>query len=237
MRVGLASRVQRLRRPSLSRTNPAKNQALSEFEVDNWAISEFVVRVLVPVVGSHPFPLHELMLMVATVCRFQPTEIFEWGTHIGKSARVFAEAAAQYGTDTEVHSIDLPDHASHVEHPRDERGLFVRDVPRVHLHQGDGLDVSLELWRSGGRKARPLFFLDGDHAFESVRRELNGVMAEVPDPVLLIHDSFYQSPGSGYNVGPHQAIEAALAAHPDRYRSLRSGLGLPGLTLLYPAPA
>lgn len=237
MRVGLTSRVQRLRPPSISRSNPAKNATSSDFEVDTWAVSDFVVKSLVPVVGSHPFPLHELMLMVATICRFEPAEIFEWGTHIGKSARIFADCAAHYGIDADVHSTDLPDDASHAEHPRQKRGMFVRGTPRVHLHQGDGLDVSLELWRSGRRKARPLFFLDGDHAYESVLRELNGVMAEVADAVLLIHDSFYQSADSGYNVGPHQAIEAALAAHPDRYLSVRSGLGLPGLTLLYPARA
>jgi cephalosporin hydroxylase len=236
MRFGLASRFGRLRQPPLSRRNPAKNRSLSEFEVDNWAISDFVVRVLVPAVGSHPFPLHELMLMVATVCRFEPPEIFEWGTHVGKSARVFAESTAHYGIKTEVHSTDLPDDARHAEHPGGERGVFVRDTPRVHLHQGDGLEVSLRLWRSTGRKAHPLFFLDGDHAFESVRRELNGIMTEVPDAILLVHDSFHQAADSGYNVGPREAIEAALVAHPDRYRVVESGLGLPGLTLLYPAP-
>jgi cephalosporin hydroxylase len=221
--------------PLPSAANAAKNVASSELEVDKWSISDFVTRTLVPAVGSHPFPLDELMLLVAAVCRFEPREIYEWGTHIGKSARVFFESSNHYGISTEIHSIDLPDDISHPEHPRSERGRLVLGLPRVHLHQGDGLDVSLQLWRSGGRRQGPLFFLDGDHAYGSVLRELNGVMDEIPDAPMLVHDSFFQSPEAEYNIGPHQAIEAALAARPGRYRRIQAGLGLPGLTLLYPS--
>ena len=60
-------------------------------------------------------------------------------------------------------------------------------------------------------------------------------MAEVGKPNVLLHDSFYQSSESKYNVGPHQAIERTLQEHPGRFRRLDSGLGLPGMTLLYPA--
>ena len=173
--------------------------------------------------------------MVAAVCRFEPAEIFEWGTHIGKSARVFYECASYYHIEADIYSTDLPDEVSHPEHPQGERGTLVRGLPLVHLHQGDGLDTSLELWRAGGRKPRPLFFVDGDHAFESVLRELTGIADEVPDAVVLVHDAFYQSPESSYNIGPHQAIETVMAKWPDRFRTQHSGLGLPGLTLLYPS--
>jgi cephalosporin hydroxylase len=189
----------------------------------------------VPIVGWHPFPLNELMLMVATVCRVEPAEIFEWGTHLGKSARIFHECAAHYRLQAVIHSTDLPDDVDHPEHPHAERGAFVRGLPGVHLHQGDGLDISLDLWRSGGRKPGPVFFLDGDHAYKSVLRELDGVLDEVHDASILVHDTFYQSSESGYNVGPHQAIEAALAARHDRYCLVRSGLGLPGMTLIFPS--
>jgi len=219
----------------LSRENPARSVASSEFEVDTWAVSQFVAGKLVAVVGYHPFPLHELMLMVAAVCRFEPAAIFEWGTHIGKSARIFYEITSHYGIQADIHSTDLPDEAEHSEHPHADRGRLVRGLSRVHLHQGDGLDTSLRLWRAGGRKPRPLFFVDGDHAHESVLRELTGIANEVPDAVVLLHDAFYQSPDSGYNVGPYQAIEAVMASFPGRYRKVHSGLGLPGMTLLYPA--
>jgi cephalosporin hydroxylase len=216
-----------------SRENPTKNPACSEFEIDNWAISQFVLDKLVPVAGVHPFPLNELMLMVGTVCRLQPGQIFEWGTHIGKSARIFYESVTYFGIPAEIHSIDLPDDVNHAEHPHEGRGRLVRGLSGVHLHQGDGLDVALNLWRSGGRKSRPLFLADGDHSYESVLRELEGITREIPDANVLLHDTFYQSPGSEYNVGPYRAIEDVLRLNPTRYRRINSGLGLPGMTLLY----
>ena len=96
------------------------------FEINGWAISQFVLAKLVPVVGVHPFPLHELMLMSAAICRLRPAQVFEWGTHTGKSARVFHECAADYGIALQIHSVDLPDRVNHVEHPHEGRGRFVR---------------------------------------------------------------------------------------------------------------
>lgn len=214
---------------------PVKGRSSTEFEVDNWAISDFVLHKLVPVVGTHPFPLHELMLIVAAVCRTDPSQIFEWGTNIGKSARIFYECTTHYRINAAIHSTDLPDAVSHAEHPHGERGRLVRGLPRVHLHQGDGLETSLALWRVAGRQPRPLFLADGDHAHESVLRELMGITAEIPDASILVHDAFYQSSESGYNVGPHRAITDIFEQMPGRYRRLDSGLGLPGLTFVYPA--
>ena len=231
----MRSPLRRREEPAISRENPARNATSTEFEVDAWAISQFVMRKLVPVVGSHPFPLHELMLMTGAVCRLEPREIFEWGTHIGKSARVFYEITSHYGIPADIHSTDLPDDVEHSEHPHTERGKLVRGLPHVHLHQGDGLTTSLELWRAGGRQPRPLFFVDGDHSHESVLRELTGIANEVPHAAILVHDAFYQSAEAGYNTGPYRAIEEVVAAWPGRYRKVHSGLGLPGMTLLYPA--
>ena len=89
--------------------NPALNEKSSEFEVNNWIVSEFVVDKLIPVVGMHPFPLNELMLMSSAVCRFKPELIFEWGTNIGKSARIFYETIKAFDVASQIHSIDLPD--------------------------------------------------------------------------------------------------------------------------------
>jgi cephalosporin hydroxylase len=219
---------------NLDTADPTRNRDCAEFEVDNWALSRFVLGKLIPVVGIEPFPLHELMLMSAAVCRLKPAQIYEWGTHVGKSARVFYECTRHYGIETRIHSVDLPNEAQHVEHPGDVRGKLVRGLPGVHLHQGDGLEVSLSLWRECGRMPAPLFFIDGDHAYESVLRELLSVSSEIPDVSVLLHDTFNQSSGSGYNVGPHRAIEDVQRAHPGRYKRIDSGLGLPGMTLLYP---
>ena len=61
-----------VRKISESRQEPAKNVQCSEFEVDNWVISDFIVKKLIPIVGTHPYPISELNLMVAAVCRLKP---------------------------------------------------------------------------------------------------------------------------------------------------------------------
>jgi cephalosporin hydroxylase len=155
------------------------------------------------------------------------------GHDVGKPARVFYECATHYGIPAHIHSVDLPDAVEHVEHPGRMRARLVRGLPGVHLRQGDGIEVSLSVWKASGRPAAPLFFIDGDHAYESVLRELSAVAAEIPGANVLLHDTFNQSSESGYNVGPHRAIEEALRAHPGRYSRLDSGLGLPGMKLLY----
>ena len=219
----------------LSRENPVKNLGCSEFEIDNWAVSQFVLRKLVPYVGFHPFPLNELMLMVAAVSWLRPNQIFDWGTNIGKSARVFYECTSHYRIDAEIHSTDLPDNTKHIEHPGKKRGKLVHGIPRVHMHLGDGVETSLAIWRASGCSPHPLFLIDGDHSYESVLRELRTIITEVSDPGILLHDSFYQSPESGYNIGPYRAIEEIMTDTQGRFRRMFSGLGLPGMTFLYPS--
>lgn len=216
--------------------DPAVNMHCSEFEVNNWVISEFIVDRLVPVVGVHPFPLNELLFMVSAVCRLKPTHIFEWGTHIGKSARVFYETSQCFGLNLEIHSVDLPDDAAHLEHPGQQRGVMVRGLPGVHLHQGDGLGTAHSLCSQISPPLRPLFFVDGDHSYDSVRRELTGILNSIPRANILLHDTFFQSKESGYNVGPYQAISDVMAMAPERYRLLSTQTGLPGMTLLYQLP-
>ena len=215
--------------------DPTMNLPGTEFEVDKWTISEFVVRRLVPIVGVRPYPLDELLLMAAAICRFKPTHIFEWGTHVGKSARIFFEVAREFGIDAAIHSIDLPDESHHLEHPGRKRGRLVKHIPEVMLHRGDGLDESLRICDSlRDVDIKPLFFLDGDHEYASVSRELFGIMTSVPNAVILVHDTFYQSPEAGYNVGPHRAIQDALRSASNHYRTISATTGLPGLTLLFP---
>jgi cephalosporin hydroxylase len=219
----------------LDTSDPTRNRKCSQLEANTWQLSELVVNRLVPIVGVHPFPVHEIMLMAAAICRMRPSHIFEWGTHIGKSARIFHEVSAQYGIHSHIHSVDLPDDVAHVEHPSKERGRLVRGSRRVTLHQGDGLDVSLATWVAEGGPRDVLFFVDGDHSETSVYRELSGIVGAIERPAVLLHDAFYQSPESGYNIGPYLAIERVLKEYPSRFKRVDSGLGLPGMTLLYPA--
>jgi len=222
--------------PTRAKQDPAMNVHCGEFEVNNWLVSEFVLNTLVPIVGVHPFPLNELVLMVAAVCRLKPDRIYEWGTHLGKSARVFYETARHFGLDVEIHSVDLPDDVIHQEHPGHQRGMLVRGLQDVHLHQGDGLSVCLNIQAQAATTKQPLIFIDGDHSYASVRRELAGIMTGIPEAHMLLHDTFFQSSESGYNVGPYRAISEAITETDLRYRLLSTQTGLPGMTLLYQLP-
>jgi hypothetical protein len=222
-------------RDRFSFVNPALNDDCSEFEVNNWTISRFVLKKLVPVVGIQPFPLNEQMLMVAAVCRLRPSYILEWGTNIGKSARIFYETCRTFDISAEIHSIDLPDDIEHGEHPKLKRGMLVKGKKGVHLHQGDGLETSLRILSEKPASLHPLFFIDGDHDYASVKRELEGIIIEAPEANILLHDTFYQSSGSTYNVGPNKAIADVLGTVPDKFSVLSQKLGLPGMTLLWQA--
>lgn len=212
--------------------DPAKNLN-GEFEVNNWITSEFIVEKLVPVAGMHPFPLDELSLMTATVCRFKPELIFEWGTNIGKSARIFLEIVNGFKLKCHIHSIDLPDEVFHSEHPKNDRGKLVRGMSGVTLHQADGIARSLEILARGKPSGRVLFFVDGDHSYESVHKELTAILANVPLAIVLLHDTFYQSKDAGYNVGPYEAIRDVLKNQTKKYKTISTQLGLPGMTLVY----
>jgi hypothetical protein len=112
---------------------------------------------------------------------------------------------------------------------------MVRGLDQVRLHQGDGVDMSLAIWKKAVKPNSALFFVDGDHAEHSVYRELSAIMRAVTKPVVLLHDTFYQSSESSCNVGPYQAIQKVLDEEAGRFKRLDSGIGLPSMTLLYPA--
>ena len=213
--------------------NPILLHAGSEFEVRNDIVSKFVLSKLVPVAGVNPFPLSELSLMTASICFFRPSHIFEWGTNVGKSARIFFEICKYFDFNTEIHTIDLPDDVEHDEHPQRKRGYYVKGIKAVKMHQGDGVSTAIDLCASSKKFIRPFFFLDGDHEYESVHRELQFIHNNVTSPAILIHDTFFQSEESGYNVGPNMAIQDFLRSVPDRYHRIDAHLGLPGMTFLY----
>jgi cephalosporin hydroxylase len=205
-----------------------------KFEVNNWDLSGFILKKLTGVVGTHPFPLNELLLMTASVAWTKPTHIFEWGTHIGKSARIFYETCKFLKLETEIHSIDLPDEVDHVEHPHNKRGKLVKGKRNVYLHQGDGVDTALKIYNDSKSDSISLFYLDGDHSYETVYRELSSILTEVEKVRIILHDTFYQAEESGYNIGPFQAIEDALNNFPQKnIRRIDTATGLPGMTFLY----
>ncbi len=204
-----------------------------ELEVNKWVISDFIIANLIPVVATRPFPLDELMLMSSAVVRFKPAYIFEWGTHIGKSARIFYETTKAFNIHCEIHSVDLPESADHVEHPHEKHGMLVKGIKEVKLHRGDGISTAIEIYKSLNTDSSILFLIDGDHSYESVKRELSTVIDVVKNPVILLHDTFFQSEESGYNIGPCKAIMDVLAGKGNEFKVISTQGGLPGMTLVY----
>ncbi|MGD0781136.1 MAG: hypothetical protein ABR954_10240 [Dehalococcoidales bacterium] len=202
--------------------------------MNNWALSDFVVSKLIPFTGTTPFPLNELLLMSGALLRFQPDHLFEWGTHIGKSARIFYETVRTFNIHCTIHTIELPDEVAHVEHPGRQYAVLIRNMPQIRKYRGDGLEESFRIARSMHTKTRFMFFLDGDHSYTSVHRELDAIVHKFPLACIILHDTFFQSADSGYNIGPYQAIETALKSNSEKYQVIHTATGLPGMTLLYP---
>jgi len=213
--------------------DPAKNLNCTEFEVDNWAISRFIIDKIIPIVGVNPYPISELNLMVATLTYFKPKYIFEWGTNIGKSARIFYETMKHFNLKCDIFSIDLPDNIEHNEHPHKKRGMLVKNIKTVKLIKGDGLEESLKLCKDIDDRKNILFFLDGDHSYESVSKELSTILNFSTDLKILVHDTFYQSDKANYNIGPYKAISNTLENKKEKFKTISTNLGLPGLTLIY----
>lgn len=230
------------RTPSASTVAPTPlrhaNAAPVRLEVDAFATSRIVLERLVPIVGTHPYPLSELMLMAAAFYDRRPTRVIDIGTHHGKSARIWHELAQLLDTPPPVHTIDLCDPA-HPEFPGKDHGRYCRNLPGITLHTGDGAETAATLIQDDP-DAPTLIFLDGDHARATVEREL-AVCAGLTHASLLLHDTLHQ-PASGYNEGPYEAIAAFLAANvsapdsPNAWECHNTHLGLPGMTLLRRAP-
>lgn len=210
---------------------PIKNDLSSEPEIDSWEISEFILKKIIPIVGIRPFPLNELMLMISSLCLTNPDFVIEWGTHHGKSARIFYETTKYFSLQCKIHSIDLPPTTYHEENPGRNRGRFLKGIDEVELHLGDGLNISSRLTAKLKQNNKVFFFIDGDHSYDSVLRELNGINKFKLKKYILLHDTFYQSADSGYNIGPYKAIEKFNRK--GKFKSISTGLGLPGMTFLY----
>ena len=211
-------------------TNPSRSLQSSEFEVDKQLISRFVVEKLLPWLNK-PYPLDELMLMTAAICRFSPDIILEWGTNVGYSARIFYEIVKSFEMKSEIHTIDLPDNVTHPEHNPQYRGIEIKNISDIKMHCGDGLDTSLEIIKQKKVTGNIMFFIDGDHRYDSVKRELNAALA-VTKSVILLHDTLFQSEDSGYNCEPYLAIRDILATKTE-YKWITMNIGGPGMSLIY----
>lgn len=194
-------------------------------EIDKWAASQYLLK-LVQVVGCQPYPLDELLLMAAAFQYHRPDVVIDVGTHIGKSARIWLELSKQLQLPTAIHTVDLCD-PSHPECPGDQLGKLIRNTA-VKQHLGDGFTCARGLI-GDYPEGNFLLFLDGDHSYETVRRELE-LVTMVREGCVVIHDTFYQ-PGSNYNHGPYLAIQDFLSEHPVK-QVIHLQAGLPGMSYL-----
>jgi cephalosporin hydroxylase len=194
--------------------------------------SKFVAESLLPRAGYWPYPPGELHLLTVTLLWWQPDMIFEWGTNVGNSARIFHWIAEAFEIDTEIHSIDLPSDVSHVENVKELRGSLVRDFSDVHLHLGDGVNKALELF-AALKPRRPLFYVDGDHRADTVTRELEAVWATAPVAPILLDDTH----DWGIADSPRPAMLQFLERHDGEYEVFETVATLPGMSLLAPKEA
>lgn len=133
----------------------------------------------------------EVLFLANVLVRHRPQAVFDWGTNVGASARIFYEAAQLLGYPCVVHTIELPDDEAHRDrdHPGERYGQWLVDVP-VCCWRGDALDVALQLLRYADPSLiRLLFFLDGAHDRDSVTREMKGIAYYEPEAVMVVHDT------------------------------------------------
>lgn len=131
----------------------------------------------------------EVQFFESILTRLRPTHVFEWGTNVGASARLFYEASLELGYPCEVHTTEIPDELSMLDrdHPGHRYGTWIKDTP-IHAHRGYGLIESNRLWKEL-HPPQALFFLDGNHSYGVVRAELEGVSDLDPDAVIVVHDT------------------------------------------------
>jgi predicted O-methyltransferase YrrM len=173
------------------------------------------------------YPGAELDFICETVEEMRPDAIFEWGTYAGTSARIFWECCRLLGLATEVHTVELPNELKLLDraHPGDESGLHLVDTG-VWQHRGDGVTEALVQWQRM-RPERSLFFLDGDHHWVMVYREITLIDRMAPDAVMLIHDA---------QAGPGYAAREWVRLNPASH-ALRSVSGREGICRLEPLGA
>lgn len=177
----------------------------------------------------------EVTFMASVLERARPQFIFEWGTNVGASARIFYETIRRLGIECVIHTVELPDERAHED--RDHPGLrigqclgeptsFADGVEHylggvVVQHRGDGLVIGWLLYNEFN-PSRGLFYLDGDHSYAAVLNELQVISIAFPRSVILMHDTRHL-----------ESVERALAdfelAHRYELERLESEAGMVAL--------
>jgi len=214
----------------------SKNKEFWCCEAEVVELDRFVLEKILPQTGLL-YPLAEISLMALAVDRVRPSHIFEWGTNIGGSAKIFHQITESLGMDTAIHTWDLPEDVPHGQHPGKNHAKLARGLARIHFHREDGLQGALtqyHLEKAKNPGMRALFFVDGDHFYESVVREIVGLVSVQEEFHILAHDTFVQKPdGKGQSKESWLACPTALQISASEYRWLNVGFGNPGMAYLW----
>lgn len=199
------------------------------FEVDCWSLSELLLERVVPKIGIRPYPLNEQMLMAAAVAFVRPAAIIEWGTHLGKSARLFWEVKEALGLrGCRVCTVDSMD-PTQPEFPGASRGDFLGDTG-VEQIVGDGAQIAGRLIEDIHEPV--LIYVDGDHSREATKRDFSIWPKLPPKSGLLAHDVLFQEP-SDYNTGPWESLQECLEDNRSTIAQVQwQLLGLPGMAFI-----
>ena len=139
--------------------------------------------------------------------------------------------------DIPIHTWDLPEDVPHGQHPRENHARLAKGLARVHFHRDDGLRGAVaqyQIEKARDPKIRPLFFADGDHSYESVIREITGIVSAQEEFHLLAHDTFVQKPDvKGQSRESWVGCPTALDLAAQDYRWLNVGFGKPGMAYLW----
>ena len=214
----------------------SKNLHLWCCEANVVELDSFVLEKILPKTGLL-YPLAEISLMALVVDRVRPTHIFEWGTNIGSSAKIFHHITESLGMDIPIHTWDLPEDVPHGQHPKENHAKLAKGLALVHFHRDDGLRGALaqyQIEKTKDPKIRPLFFVDGDHSYASVIREITGIVSAQDEFNVLAHDTFVQKPDSkGQSRESWVGCPTALELAAQDYRWLNVGFGNPGMAYLW----
>jgi hypothetical protein len=161
-------------------------------------------------------PADQLKLYEAA--HFARGPVLEVGRLHGKSTVALAAGLRDGGSGERLYSIELQaKYRSAAEHHLGERGL----LELVTLLDGDSVECIAAL--PGDFDT---VFLDGDHSYEGVARDLDALRGRLrPGGVLLVHDLFHPANESG-EYGVARATAERLDAMGLAYRGRFGGIAL-----------
>lgn len=148
------------------------------------------------------FLTEEDALKLYELAFFSEGPILEIGTWCGKSLAVLASAVRDSGRTTHIISVDINERKLRQAQEELARRELTANITLIHGSVGALLRVTHDL--------RPLLvFVDGDHSFRGVRRDLRALEPHMPiGSMLLFHD--YTSPRNENPLDPFYDVARAV---------------------------